>query len=46
MKDACKRLSCGKTKAYQLINSGVLDRVKLGRATRITLASIHRAAGL
>lgn len=44
--DACKLLSCGKTKAFAMINEGVLERRKLGHATRITLASIRKAAGV
>ena len=34
-------LGIGVTKGYQLINSGDLDAFKIGRATRITTASIR-----
>ena len=39
-------LSCGKTKIFDLINRGQLERRKLGRATRITLSSIRQVAGV
>jgi hypothetical protein len=34
-------LSLGVTKGYQLINSGELESFKIGRATRVTTASIR-----
>lgn len=38
-------LGCGKTKIFEMINDGLLERRKLGRATRITLSSIRKIAG-
>lgn len=35
-------LGIGNTKGYELINSGELEAIKLGRATRITWASVKR----
>gem|GEM_PF-2169078 len=35
-------LSVGRTKVYELINSGQLDAAKVGRATRVTRSSIVR----
>lgn len=34
-------LGIGTTKGYELINAGELDAFKIGRATRITTASIR-----
>ena len=39
-KDAFAAIGVGTTKGYELINSGQLEAVKLGRATRITWASV------
>lgn len=44
--EAGKLLRCGKTTIFDLINRGLLERRKLGRATRITLASIRNLAGV
>jgi excisionase family DNA binding protein len=33
-------VGCGTTKLYELINSGELETYKIGRATRVTTASI------
>lgn len=44
--EAGKLLRCGKTTIFDLINRGLLERRKLGRATRITLASIRKIAGV
>ena len=41
-KVAFAAIGCGVTKGYELINSGQLDAVKLGRATRITWASVKQ----
>jgi excisionase family DNA binding protein len=38
--DACRRVSCGTTKLYELIATGVLDARKAGRCTRITAESL------
>jgi hypothetical protein len=39
--DAFKALGIGTTKGYELINAGKLKRIKIGRASRITVASIR-----
>jgi len=36
-------LKCGTTTVYELMNSGKLERRKIGSLTRITYASIKRA---
>lgn len=41
-KDAFAAIGVGNTKGYELINSGDLEAVKIGRATRITWASVKR----
>ncbi len=43
--EALAILKIGRTKANQLMQSGILHRVKIGRATRITRASIQRIVG-
>lgn len=40
-KDAFAALGVGVTKGYELIASGDLETFKIGRATRITTASIR-----
>ena len=40
-KDAFAAIGVGVTKGYELINSGDLESFKIGRATRITTASIR-----
>lgn len=45
VQDACKLLGCGKTKVFAMINEGLLERRKLGHATRVTFSSIRRVAG-
>ncbi len=37
-----KALNCSRTKIFDLLNQGTLDRRKIGRATRVTVASIER----
>ncbi|WP_036527562.1 helix-turn-helix domain-containing protein [Novosphingobium resinovorum] len=39
-KEAFAMLSIGRTKGYELIAAGELEVFKIGRATRITVASI------
>ena len=39
-KDAFAALGVGTTKGYELINSGELEVFNIGRATRITTASV------
>lgn len=43
---ACRMLNCGKTTVFALINQGTLERRKIGKATRITLDSIKKLAGV
>jgi len=40
--DAAHMIGIGRTKLYELISSGELEVVKIGKATRITTASLHR----
>ena len=46
VQQACKLLACGKTKVFDLLNQGTLERRKIGKATRITLESIKKLAGV
>jgi excisionase family DNA binding protein len=39
-KDGFNAIGVGVTKGYELINAGELQAIKIGRATRITTASI------
>jgi len=41
-KVAFDAIGVGNTKGYELINSGALEAVKLGRATRIKWESVKR----
>ena len=45
IKAACQSLSIGRTHIYNLINSGRLDTVKLGRRTLIKVASVKALIG-
>lgn len=40
--DAARMIGIGRTKLYELISSGELETIKIGKATRITTASLHR----
>ena len=40
--DAARMIGVGRTKLYELISSGELETVKIGKATRITTDSLHR----
>ena len=46
VQEACRLLSCGKTHLFVMINKGLLERRKVGNATRITMRSIRELAGL
>ena len=41
-KVAFDAVGVGVTKGYELINSGALDAIKIGRATRVTWESVKR----
>ena len=40
--DAARMIGVGRTKLYELISSGELETIKLGKATRVTTASLHK----
>lgn len=40
--DAALMIGVGRTKLYELISGGELETIKIGNATRITTASLHR----
>lgn len=40
--DAARMIGVGRTKLYELIASGEIEVVKLGKSTRITAASLHK----
>lgn len=40
-KQAFAMIPCGVTKGYELINSGELETFKVGRSTRVTVASVR-----
>ena len=39
--EAARMIGVGRTKLYELIAAGEVETVKLGKATRITTASMH-----
>lgn len=39
--DAARMIGVGRTKLYELIASGEIEAIKLGKSTRITTASLH-----
>lgn len=39
--DAARMIGVGRTKLYELISSGELEAIKIGKATRITTASLY-----
>lgn len=39
--EAARMIGVGRTKLYELIAAGEVESVKLGKATRITTASLH-----
>lgn len=43
--DACRITSFGKSKMYQLINSGDVDVVRIGRRTIVKADSLRRLLG-
>lgn len=45
VREAEQMLRCCKTTVHTLINAGKLERVKVGRATRITVRSIRAITG-
>ncbi|RPF72462.1 helix-turn-helix domain-containing protein [Aurantiacibacter spongiae] len=42
--DAARMIGIGRTKLYELIASGEIETLKIGRATRVTTASLHAFA--
>jgi excisionase family DNA binding protein len=40
--EAARMIGVGRTKLYELIASGEIEAVKLGKSTRITTASLHK----
>lgn len=40
--DAARMIGVGRTKLYELIASGEVETVKLGKSTRVITASLHR----
>ena len=40
--DAARMIGVGRTKLYELIASGEIEVIKLGKSTRITTASLHK----
>ena len=40
--DAARMIGVGRTKLYELISSGELEAIKIGKATRVTTASLHK----
>jgi excisionase family DNA binding protein len=40
-REACRLLSIGLTRLYEILNTGELDSVLIGRSRRISVASIH-----
>ena len=39
--DAARMIGIGRTKLYELIAKGEIETVKIGKATRVTTASLH-----
>lgn len=39
--DAASMIGVGRTKLYELIAAGEVETAKLGKSTRITIASLH-----
>ncbi|WP_230190600.1 helix-turn-helix domain-containing protein [Sphingobium sp. CECT 9361] len=39
--EAAHMIGVGRTKLYELIASGEIEAIKLGKSTRITTASLH-----
>lgn len=44
--DAARMIGVGRTKLYQLIATGELETVKIGKATRVTTASLQKLVEL
>ena len=43
--DAARMIGVGRTKLYQLIATGEVEMVKIGKATRVTTASLRELVG-
>jgi excisionase family DNA binding protein len=45
VEDAAQALALGRTKVYELVESGALRSVKIGRARRIPVQALHDFVG-
>ncbi|GGD34627.1 helix-turn-helix domain-containing protein [Croceicoccus pelagius] len=43
--DAARMIGIGRTKLYELISRGEVETVKIGKATRVTTASLRELVG-
>ena len=43
--ETCEVLGVGRSKVYELINAGLLEKVKIGRRSLVRVASIRALAG-
>lgn len=43
--ETCRALGIGRSKVYDLINEGRLEKVKIGKRTLVRVASIRALAG-
>ncbi|HQV02559.1 helix-turn-helix domain-containing protein [Novosphingobium sp.] len=40
--EAARMIGVGRTKLYELVASGEIEAIKLGKSTRITIASLQK----
>lgn len=45
IRETCILLRCGKSKVFELCKDNTLERRKIGRSTRVTMASIRKIVG-
>jgi excisionase family DNA binding protein len=45
VRDACKIVGIGPTKLYELIGSGEVDTIRIGRRTLCKMSSLRRLVG-
>lgn len=43
--EACKTINIGRTKLYELINSGTIKTIKIGRKTLVVYSSLENLVG-